>query len=118
MQRYMCKSKIHRATVTDANLKYKGSITIDENLMTASDIIAFERVQVLNVNSGSRLETYVIKGKKGSGEICLNGPAARFGQVGDKVIIISYGLFEDKEAKQLKPRIVFVDDRNKIAKGT
>jgi len=112
MQRYMYKSKIHMGTVTEANLNYKGSITIDENLMEAADIIANERVQVTNFNTGSRLETYVIKGKRGSGIICLNGPAARHGQAGDRVVIISYALYEDKEAQTLKPKLVLVDEKN------
>ncbi|MFH1825081.1 MAG: aspartate 1-decarboxylase [Candidatus Firestonebacteria bacterium] len=112
MFRYMCKSKIHRATVTDANINYMGSITIDEKLIKSADILPFERVQVLNVNTGGRLETYVIAGK--SGEICLNGPAAKFGNIGDKVIIISYGLFNEKEVKKLKPKIIFVNDKNSI----
>ena len=116
MLRYMYKSKIHMANVTEANLNYKGSITIDEDLMIASDIIENERVQVLNFNTGDRLETYVIKGKKGSGVICLNGPAARYGQVGDKVVIISYGIFDDKEAKELKPKLVIVDEKNRIVR--
>lgn len=117
MLRHMCKSKIHMATVTNANLKYKGSITIDEKLIKAADMIPYERVQVLNVNTGGRLETYVIKGKAGSGVICLNGPAARFGENGDKVIIISYAYFTDEEAKELKPKIILVDDKNRAVKG-
>lgn len=115
MFRYMCKSKIHRATVTDANLNYRGSITIDEKLLKATDIIPYERVQVLNLSSGGRLETYAIKGRKG--EICLNGAAARLAQPGDLVIIISYGIYSDKEAKKLKPKIVFVDEKNNRVKG-
>jgi len=115
MFRYMCKSKIHRATVTDANINYRGSITIDEKLMKAADILPFERVQVLNISSGGRLETYAIKGKKG--EICLNGAAARLAQIGDIIIIISYGLYTNKEAKKIKPKIVFVDGKNNRVKG-
>ncbi|OGF46158.1 MAG: aspartate 1-decarboxylase [Candidatus Firestonebacteria bacterium RIFOXYA2_FULL_40_8] len=115
MLRYMCKSKIHRATVTDANINYRGSITIDEKLMKAADILPFERVQVLNISSGGRLETYAIKGKKG--EICLNGAAARLAQIGDIIIIISYGLFSNAEAGKLKPRIIFVDGKNNQVKG-
>lgn len=117
MLRYMCKSKIHMATVTEANINYKGSITIDEKLMKAADILPFERVQVLNYNNGARLETYVIKGGYNSRVICLNGPAARFGDVGDKVIVISYALYEEKEIKKLRPKIVFIDDKNNIKKG-
>ncbi len=116
MQRHMYKSKIHMATVTEANHKYKGSITIDEALLEASDIIPNEKVQVLNFNTGGRLETYIIKGKRGSGVICLNGPAARAGQVGDKVTIVSYGIYDDKEARSLKPKMVLVDENNRINK--
>ena len=103
------KSKIHKVTVTDANLQYVGSITIDENLMEASNIIENEKVQVVNINNGERLETYVIKGKRGSGEICLNGPAARKVAVGDVVIIIAYGSLDFEEAKSFKPNIIFPD---------
>lgn len=116
MLRIMCKSKIHRATVTDANLKYMGSITIDKKLMDASDIFPNERVQVVNLNNGSRVETYVMEGKAGSGVICMNGPAARWAQVGDVVIIISYGLMDSKEAKANKHKIVFVNSKNKQVK--
>lgn len=115
MLRFMCKSKIHRATVTDANINYKGSITIDEKLMKESDILPFERVQVLNISSGGRLETYAIKGKKG--EVCLNGAAARLAQIGDLIIIISYGMFTNAEAKKIKPKIIFVDGKNNQVKG-
>ncbi len=116
MQRHMYKSKIHMATVTEANHKYKGSITIDEDLLEASDIIPNEKVQVLNFNTGDRLETYIIKGKRGSGVICLNGPAARAGQVGDKVTIVSYGIYDDREAKSMKPAMILVDENNRIKK--
>lgn len=116
MFRYMCKSKIHMATITDANIKYKGSITIDEKLMKAADLLPYERVQVLNASTGARLETYVIKGSPGSGEICLNGPAARLGEIGDKVVVISYGLYDKKEVKKLKPKAVFVDEKNRMKK--
>ncbi len=115
MLRYMCKSKIHRATVTDANLNYKGSVTIDAGLMKASDILPNERVQVVSLSSGGRLETYAIKGKKG--EICLNGAAARLAQKGDIVIIISYALYTDAEAKKLKPKLIYVNGKNFIVKG-
>jgi len=108
------KSKIHRATVTEANLNYVGSITIDENLMDASNIIEGERVQIVNNNNGERLETYVIKGERGSGVICLNGAAARKVAVGDIVIIISYGLMDFEEAKTFEPVAVFPDDNNLI----
>ena len=103
------KSKIHKVTVTDANLQYVGSITIDEDLMEASNIIENEKVQVVNINNGERLETYVIKGERGSGEICLNGPAARKVAVGDVVIIIAYGSLDFEEAKSFKPNIIFPD---------
>jgi len=112
----MCKSKIHRATVTDANLKYRGSITIDKKLLEAADIYPDERVQVVNLNNGSRVETYVMEGKAGSGVICMNGPAARWAQVGDIIIIISYALMDSKEAKANKQKIVFVDNKNRQVK--
>jgi aspartate 1-decarboxylase len=103
------KSKIHQATVTDANLNYIGSITIDENLMDAANIIENEKVQVVNVNNGERFETYVIKGIRGTGSICLNGPAARKAVIGDIVLIISYASMEFEEAKKFKPTIIFPD---------
>ncbi|MCQ2375489.1 MAG: aspartate 1-decarboxylase [Salinivirgaceae bacterium] len=103
------KSKIHKATVTQANLQYVGSITIDEDLMDAANIIEHEKVQVLDVNNGERLETYVIKGERGSGCICLNGAAARKVQVGDVVIIISYASMDFEEAKTFKPTFIFPD---------
>ncbi len=101
------KSKIHQVRVTEANLHYVGSISIDENLMDAANLIEFEKVQVLNISNGERLDTYVIKGERGSGEICLNGPAARKVVVGDIIIIISYASIEFEEAKNFKPRIIF-----------
>ncbi len=111
------KSKIHKVTVTEANLHYVGSITIDEDLMDASNIIDGEKVQVVNINNGERLETYVIKGEKGSGKICLNGPAARKVAVGDIIIIISYAFMEFGEAKNFTPSIIFPDtNTNKIVK--
>jgi aspartate 1-decarboxylase len=103
------KSKIHKVTVTDANLQYVGSITIDEDLMDAANIIENEKVQVVNINNGERLETYVIKGERGSGEICMNGPAARKATVGDVVIVIAYGSLEFEEAKTFKPSLIFPD---------
>lgn len=103
------KSKIHRATVTQANLNYVGSITIDEDLMDAANLIEGEKVQVLDVDNGERLETYVIKGDRGSGCICLNGPAARKAQVGDVVIIVSYASMEFEEAKKFRPWVIFPD---------
>ena len=114
MLRTFLKSKIHRAHVTEANLYYEGSITVDENLMKAADILAGEKVEVLNLNNGQRIETYAIKGKPGSGVICLNGPAARGSCVGDEVIIVSYVLVDEKEAKNIKTNIVKVDGKNRI----
>jgi len=110
----MLKSKIHRAKVTEANLYYEGSITVDADLMQAADIIEGEKVEVFNLNNGHRLETYAIKGKSGSGVICMNGPAARGACVGDQIIIVAYAALEDKEAKSLKPKIIIVDERNQI----
>jgi aspartate 1-decarboxylase len=103
------KSKIHKVTITEANLQYVGSITIDEDLMDAANIIENEKVQIVNINNGERLETYVIKGERGSRAICLNGPAARKAAVGDVVIIISYALLDFEEAKSFKPTLVFPD---------
>ncbi len=105
------KSKIHRVTVTEANLNYAGSITIDENLMDAACIIENEKVQIVVINNGERLETYVIKGARGSGVICLNGPAARKVAVGDVAIIMSYASMDFEEAKKFKPTIVFPDSK-------
>jgi len=110
----MFRSKIHRATVTEANLNYMGSITIDEALLEASGILPNEKVSVVNNNNGSRFETYVIKGPRNSGVICLNGAAARLAQPGDIVIIIAYALFDYKEAQSFKPTIVMVDSKNKV----
>ena len=109
----ICKSKIHRATITEANLDYEGSITIDADLMAAADLVEYEKVQVANVSNGERLETYVIRGEPGSGIICLNGAAARKGNKGDIIIIISYGLIEKEKAASFKPKVVKVDSRNK-----
>ena len=108
------KSKIHRATVTEANLNYVGSITIDEDLMDAANLIEGERVQIVNNNNGERLETYVIPGERGSGVICLNGAAARKAEVGDIVIIISYGWMTPEEAREFKPDTVFPDENNRL----
>lgn len=116
MYRELCKSKIQPATVTDANLHYQGSITIDVALLETSDIVEYEKVQVLNINNGQRIETYAIEGKRDSGTICLNGAAARWAHPGDKVIIISYCLVEDSKAKDWKPKIVFVDEANRQLK--
>jgi aspartate 1-decarboxylase len=117
MLRYMCKSKIHRPTVTEANLKYMGSITIDRLLLKAADILAYERVQVVNINNGTRFETYVIAGRAGSGTVCLNGPAARWGEAGDEIIIMSYALMKEEELKDFKAKIIFVDKKNRIIKS-
>ncbi len=109
------KSKIHRVTVTEADLNYIGSITIDENLMNAANLIENEKVQIVNINNGERLETYVITGVRGTGQICLNGPAARKVAVGDIIIIISYATMDFEEAKSFKPTLIFPDtDSNKI----
>ncbi len=110
MQVQVVKSKIHRVKVTQADLNYIGSITIDEDLMDASNIIEGEKVQIVNINNGERLETYVIKGKRGSGEVCLNGPAARRVAVGDIIIIISYGIMDFEAAKSFKPTIIFPNE--------
>jgi aspartate 1-decarboxylase len=114
MQIEVLKSKIHRATITEANLHYVGSLTLDEYLMDAANLIENEKVQVVNVNNGSRLETYIIKGKRGSGTVCLNGPAARKGAVGDIIVIISYATMDFEEAKRFKPAVVFPKEGNKL----
>ncbi|KEO84292.1 aspartate 1-decarboxylase [Tumebacillus flagellatus] len=114
MFRTMMKSKIHRATVTEANLNYVGSITIDQDILDATDIWPDEKVQIVNNNNGARLETYVISGKRGSGVICLNGAAARLVQPGDTVIIISYAMMENEEARAHKPIVALMDQDNKI----
>ncbi len=116
MTRTMFRSKIHRATVTMAELYYEGSITVDKDLLKAADILPYEKVQVVNLNSGTRLETYTLEGPAGSGMICLNGPAARLGAVGDEVIIITYTTMSDEEAKKHKPKIVLVDKNNRVNK--
>jgi aspartate 1-decarboxylase len=108
------KSKIHRVKVTQAELHYVGSITIDEDLLDAANIIDGEKVQIVNINNGERLETYVIKGERGSRQVCLNGPAARKVQVGDVIIIISYASMEFEEAKQFKPTLIFPNERNEV----
>ena len=116
MRRTLMKSKIHRATVTQANLEYVGSITVDETLMRRADLLPNEKVQVVDVDNGARLETYVIPGPAGSGEVGLNGAAARLVHPGDRVIIISYAEFEDAEAREHVPTVVFVDERNRITR--
>lgn len=118
MWRTMCKSKIHRATVTGADLNYVGSITIDQELMEKADIMPYERVQVVNNNNGARLETYAIAGERGKGVICLNGAAARLVQPGDIIIIISYAQYSEDELKNYSPRIIFVDQNNRITSIT
>jgi aspartate 1-decarboxylase len=118
MTRFMFKSKIHRAVITQAELYYQGSLTIDEELMEAADLLPYEKVSVVNVNNGERFETYVITGERGSGVICLNGAAARKGSVGDEVIIISYASMTNEEARAYKPAIVMVDKRNRIVSLT
>lgn len=112
----MLKGKIHRATVVQAELEYIGSITVDKDLLEASGILEYEKVQIVNINNGSRFETYTIAGERGSGLISLNGAAARCVQVGDKIIIMAYCNMDEKEAKDHKPRVVFVDEKNKIEK--
>ncbi|HVY73978.1 MAG TPA: aspartate 1-decarboxylase [Puia sp.] len=108
------KSKVHRVVVTEANLHYVGSLTLDEDLMDAANMIANEKIQVVNVNTGARIETYLLKGKRGSGICCLNGPAARSGTVGDVVIVISYARMDFEEAKKFKPWVVFPKEGNKL----
>ncbi|MBR1425366.1 aspartate 1-decarboxylase [bacterium] len=114
MQLEFLYSKIHRATVTDANLNYVGSITIDETLLKAANMREWQKVEILDVNNGERFQTYIIKGEANSGKICLNGAAARKVQPGDKVIIVTYAQFDENELKDFKPTVVIVDDKNKI----
>ena len=114
MERILFKSKIHRASITDANLQYEGSLTIDQDLMDAADILPYEKVDVVNINTGDRFTTYALKGKRGSGEICLNGGAARLGQKGDLVIIITYVHLNDQEISTFESKAVLVDKHNKI----
>ncbi len=113
MLRNMLKGKIHRASVVQAELDYVGSITVDEELLELADICEYERVQVVDINNGSRFETYTIAGERGSGLICLNGAAARQVQTGDKIIIMSYAMMSDEELKDYSPRVVFVDENNR-----
>ena len=114
MRRTMCKSKIHRATLTGADLHYVGSLTVDRDLMDAADMVPYEQVHVVNVNNGNRLVTYIIEGERGSGTVQLNGAAARLGAPGDIVIVITYGEYEDADLKRgFEPRVVFVNDENK-----
>ena len=114
----MLNGKIHRATVMQAELNYVGSITVDEELLEAAGILEYEKVQIVDIDNGNRFETYTIAGERGSGLICLNGAAARCVQVGDKIIIMSYGDMEREEAVRHKPKVVFVDGKNKIEKVT
>ena len=114
MQRQMLKSKIHRATVTDCNLHYAGSITIDTELLKESNILPGELVHVLDIDNGQRFETYTIEGKAGSREVCVNGAAARLVEAGDKVIVVSYAIYDEQELKQHKPVVVHVDELNSI----
>lgn len=116
MQLSMLKSKIHRAVITQAELDYVGSVTIDEDLMEAAGIFEYEHVHIVNVNNGSRIETYVIAGERGSGVICLNGAAARSGQKGDTVIIMSYAAMSPEEASEHRPKVVFVNEKNEIVR--
>ncbi|CAI6081025.1 aspartate 1-decarboxylase [Cohnella sp. JJ-181] len=114
MLRQMMKSKLHRATVTEANLNYVGSVTIDQDLLELVDILPDEKVQIVNNNNGARFETYAIPGPRGSGVVCLNGAAARLVHPGDKVIIIAYGYMENEEAKRHKPRVAILDEDNRV----
>jgi aspartate 1-decarboxylase len=114
MEIEVLKSKVHRLVITEANLNYIGSLTLDEDLMDAANLIANEKVQVVNVNNGTRIETYIITGKRGSGICCLNGPAARSGAIGDIVIVISYARMDFEEAKKFKPWVIFPGEDNKL----
>ena len=114
MLRTICKSKIHGGTVTEANLQYTGSLTLDPQLMRAADLVPYEQVQVVNVNNGARFETYCIEGAPGSGTICINGAAARLAVPGDKIIVISYGIVTEQELEHLAPKLVFLDQDNRI----
>jgi len=114
MLRSMCKSKIHGATVTEANLKYRGSIGLDADLLEAADIMPYERVQIVNINNGERLETYVILAEAGSGTICMNGGAARWAEVGDSLLLITYALMESREARTHSPKLVFLNEKNAV----
>jgi aspartate 1-decarboxylase len=116
MQRHLMKSKIHRATITSADLHYEGSLTVDEDLLDAADLVSYEEIHVVNVNNGARLTTYVIPGARASGVVQLNGAAARLGLPGDTVILISYGVFTAAEAERHTPRVVFVDEQNRIVR--
>jgi aspartate 1-decarboxylase len=116
MQRHLMKSKIHRATITTTDLHYEGSLTVDEDLLDAADLVTNEEIHVVNVNTGSRFTTYVIPGPRGSGVVQLNGAAARLGHPGDVVILIAYGVFDETEAERHAPLVVFVDERNRVVR--
>jgi aspartate 1-decarboxylase len=116
MQRHLMKSKIHRATITSADLHYEGSLTVDQDLLDAADLLNYEEIQVVNVNNGARFTTYVIPGPRGSGVVQLNGAAARLGLPGDVVILIAYAVIEDEEAQTFVPRVVFVDEQNRVVR--
>jgi len=116
MLRFMLKSKIHRAVVTDANLDYEGSLTLDKDLMELSNIMEFEQVKIYNISNGERFETYILEGRRGSGEVCLNGAAARKGAVGDIIIIASYGLYREEEIQKGKSTIVIMGPKNHVKK--
>jgi aspartate 1-decarboxylase len=116
MLRCMLRAKIHRATVTDSNIAYEGSLTIDEALLTAAEIKPYEQVMISNLNNGERFETYVIPGKKNSGIICLNGPTARKGALGDVIIIFSYGYYPEEDIRDFSPLIIKLDEKNRIVK--
>lgn len=116
MLRHLMKSKIHRATITSADLHYEGSLTVDEDLLEAADLMEYEEIQVVNVNNGARFNTYVIPGPRGSGVLQLNGAAARLGLPGDLVILIAYGAYTEQEAAHYQPRMVFVDGKNRIVR--
>jgi aspartate 1-decarboxylase len=116
MMRILCKSKIHRATVTEANLNYEGSLTLDPLLMEAAGLVPFEQVHVLNLNNGERFETYLIEGERGSGTVCVNGAAARLVQVGDPIIVLAYALVPEDELSDFTARIVFVDEHNRVVR--
>jgi aspartate 1-decarboxylase len=116
MMRILCKSKIHRATVTEANLNYEGSLTLDPLLMEAAGLVPFEQVHVLNLNNGERFETYLIEGERGSGTVCVNGAAARLVQVGDPIIVLAYALVPEDELTVFTARIVFVDEHNRVVR--
>jgi aspartate 1-decarboxylase len=116
MMRILCKSKIHRATVTEANLNYEGSLTLDPLLMEAAGLVPFEQVHVLNLNNGERFETYLIEGERGSGTVCVNGAAARLVQVSDPIIVLAYALVPEDELSDFTARIVFVDEHNRVVR--